>query len=155
MSRLWIVLLASCLFSLPLSAQNQEEDGSLKEQIWNAKVAYFTGEIGLTKEESQVFWPIYNEYWKASQQAHRESRKALKAIVALEELGGYTEAEMKSRIDAYVSAVRREGELLDEYKVQFLQALPVGKVARMYVAEEGFRERMIRMWKDKENPHRK
>ena len=52
-----ITLLAITLFSL-LSLQAQEGN----DKIESLKIAYITKRLQLTPEESQKFWPVYNQY---------------------------------------------------------------------------------------------
>ncbi|MBO7278268.1 MAG: hypothetical protein J6U70_01525 [Bacteroidales bacterium] len=121
-----------------------------KEQVLKAKIAFFTTEINLSVEEAQAFWPLYNAYWDELQTIHQNTRKAFRAIEALEELGDYTPEEMSRRLDAYLAHFEEEAKVHKAYRARFLEVLSVEKLAKMYVAEEHFRDQMIRMWKDKE-----
>lgn len=53
-------ILILCTFKL----QAQETITDKEEEIKSQKIAFFTNKIGLTPEEAQVFWPIYNSYWE-------------------------------------------------------------------------------------------
>lgn len=144
------VLLAVLWTALSVQAQENKPKGEHHEQMMKAKVAFFTTQIGLTVEEAQVFWPLYNEFWDELHKIHKDSRKAYKAIVALEELGDYTPEEMNRRLDSYLAHFELEAQVHEKYRKRFEEVLPVSKVVKMYIAEEEFRDEMIRMWKDKE-----
>ena len=56
-------LLLSSLVAVaqPKTANDAETLEKKKEKIEAMKVAYLTNELELTVEESQAFWPVYNE----------------------------------------------------------------------------------------------
>ena len=148
-----ITLLLAILLSM-VSVQGQTPENRSKDEhhdrVMKEKIAFFTQEMDLTVEEAQVFWPIYKAYWDELHQIHQSSRKAFKAIEALEELGDYTADEMNRRLDTYLACFDQESDVHKNYRKRFAEVLSVEKVARMFIAEEQFREQMIRNWQDKE-----
>lgn len=146
-----ITFLLALILTIPSFAQGEKKDDktSHKEQIMAAKIAYFTSEIGLTPEEAQVFWPIYNKCWEDVQNAYKETRKSLKAIKELDRKGNYSESEMKKLINKYIDCFTEEGKLQDVYLNEFYKILPTEKVAKLYIAEDGFRRKLTEMWKEK------
>ena len=57
-----------------------------KEKLMAEKVAFLTLEIGLTPEEAQVFWPVYNQVEKEKDEAMFSMIKAHKDMLkAIEE----------------------------------------------------------------------
>lgn len=145
-----ITFLIALLLTIPSFAQSEKKDdkSSQKDQILAAKVAYFVTEIGLTPEEAQAFWPIYNKCWDDAQKAHKDTRKSLKEIKALNEKGGFSDSEMKKLIDKYIGSYMYEGKIQEMYLGEFYKILPVEKVARIYIAEDGFRKKLTEMWKE-------
>lgn len=141
------ILLVS--FSLFAQEDKMEKDKDFKEkmeQIQNAKIAFFTTEINLTPAEAEVFWPIYNQFTETVRNAHKETRRSFNELTKLKEKGGYTDAQMKQLIDHYIECWVAEGKVQEDYLARFYSVLPVDKVASMYMAEEGFRMKMIKMW---------
>ena len=98
MNKKLIVLLTVLLTAITVQAQDHKHREERKEQVKAAKIAFFTEEMGLSVEEAQVFWPLYNTMWDELQEIHRNTRKAFRAIEALEELGDYTAEEMNRDI---------------------------------------------------------
>ena len=43
------------------SAKAADAGEDWKEKIQSEKIAFLTTEIGLTPEEAQAFWPVYNQ----------------------------------------------------------------------------------------------
>ena len=60
---------------------------------------------------------------------------------------------MKRLIIKYPEDSVRDDEHERVYLDEFLEILTVDKVARMYIAEEDFRDKMIKMWKKPESGH--
>ena len=66
-----LVLVGACLHALPSQAQQQDRG----ERIRALKVAYITDKLQLTPEESEKFWPVYNQY-ETEQKRIRQKYKA-------------------------------------------------------------------------------
>ncbi|MBO5804759.1 MAG: hypothetical protein J6R25_06810 [Bacteroidales bacterium] len=148
-----LVILISILMAFPMTGQPQkkQEERPFREKVEATKVAYFTEKLNLTPEEAQVFWPIYNKWWGERQEANKQVHKAIKDIVALEEMGDYTDPQMKKLIKEYSRALSMESEVFDIYIEEFYKILPMEKVAKIFVAEKGFREILTNMWKEKKH----
>lgn len=149
-----LAILLSIFISAPMLAQPHKkgDDAPFKEKIEATKVAYFTEKIGLTPEEAQVFWPTYNKWWSEKQVAHKELHKSLKAIEDLEAKGNYTAPQMKKLINEYSKNLSMESEIFDMYIEEFYKILPIEKVAKIFVAEKGFRDILTKMWREKKHP---
>ena len=59
-TRYILPILVILFMSLPSSAAAQNQ----KDDLEALRVAFITKELKLTSDESQKFWPIYNEYLK-------------------------------------------------------------------------------------------
>ncbi|MGB5236735.1 MAG: hypothetical protein WBN59_03810, partial [Flavobacteriaceae bacterium] len=65
-----------CLFAtLVLFGQG----GPGREKIKTLKVAFITERLGLTSDEAQAFWPVYNQHEKEIQRIRRMERVEIKA----------------------------------------------------------------------------
>lgn len=128
-------------------AQNQQGNGNGRkdyfERVKSEKVAFFTDKLDLSPEEAQVFWPVYNEYWKESQKAHKAT---MKAFGEMNPKKGDTlsDADLESKVAAYIKASAEEQKVMQAYYPKFKKVLPIAKVAKLYQAEEAFRMKMIR-----------
>lgn len=133
--------------SLSVSAQDKDTKNR-REQIENAKISFFTSEIGLTPEESRLFWPIYNKFSEDIMQAHLNTRESYKDIKKALEENSLSDIEMKKMVIKYLDNFEREGQLQKLYMSEFFKVLSANKVAKLYVAEEAFRMTMIKKWRD-------
>ncbi len=128
-------------FSFSATAEdNPMEDW--KDKMLSQKIAYLTVELGITPQEAQVFWPIYNEVEKEHDAAMSEVFRTFieldKAVKAKK-----SEKEISQCLDNYHKAMQAqidvEKKTIDKYK----KALPVEKLAKLYIAEENFRRQQI------------
>lgn len=120
------------------------------ERIQSMKVAFFTTKMELSKEEAEAFWPIYNKYREEIYSARKKIRENYKEIKRLSESSNPSELELKKVLNAYIDLYQKEAEIDKLYIFEFYKIIPVEKVAKMYVAEEEFRQEMINIWrKDK------
>ena len=130
----------------PESSKNKEKQ---REQIASVKIAFFTTEIGLTQEEAQLFWPVYNEYWSAKSKLHKEIGKSVKDLKMLLEKENVTDSEVKAATEKYLNSCQKDSELEREYYQKFQKILSPVKIGKMYVAGDKFRDKMIRSLREK------
>ena len=135
------ILLSTAAFAQP--RQDNEGPKNHFERIKAEKIAFFTDRLDLSSEEAQVFWPVYNEYWKASEDAHRATMKAFHAT-APKKGETISDSDLEAKVEAYVKAAATEQKIMETWYPKFKKVLPIGKVAKLYQAEEEFRMNMIR-----------
>lgn len=106
------------------------------EEIRNMKIAFFTDALQLTPEQSQQFWPVYNQYWNARREVGRKRRDLYDRIRQgkggerqFEELLGVMDAERKVTAD---------------YIAKFRRILPASTAAKVFVADEDFKNFLLR-----------
>ena len=149
----FVAVLLSLLIAFPLLGQQnkKQEEKSFREKVEATKVAYFTEKLNLTPQEAQVFWPVYNKWWSERQEAYKKVHESVDAIVKLEEKGGYSDPQMKKLINQYAQNLALEAEIFDMYVDEFYKILPTEKVAKIFVAEKGFRDILTKMWREKKH----
>ena len=133
MKRLLTICLLAAL-SLGTFAQDKEHSHREKmaEKFQADKVAFISQKMDLSVKEAEAFWPIYNEYSKASDEVHKAVMEAVGKIHKASEL---TDAEASAAIDALLAAQKKENELQSQYTEKFKKVLPVKKVAAFFAAE--------------------
>lgn len=155
--RHFLFTILTIVISLPSWEQTNapQDDKSFKDKVEATKVAYFTERLELTPEEAQVFWPIYNKWWKDKMDAHHKVHTTMKAIVDLDKKGGYTDPQMKKLINEHAQSLSLESQVFEIYLEEFYKVLPVSKVAKIFAAESGFREILMNMWKEQHRKERR
>ncbi|MEO1435158.1 MAG: hypothetical protein AAFV80_06440 [Bacteroidota bacterium] len=126
----WII----CLFLFLGTAVNSFAQSG--ERIKAAKVAFITDHLQLTVEESQAFWPLYNEMESKIQ----EIKKSAKAPGKIELMN---DAELEEHLLKSLNARKQEAELYIEYYDQLKSVLPIRKLAMLQNAEKEFRKILV------------
>jgi Spy/CpxP family protein refolding chaperone len=129
-------------------AQPGKEKHQDFEKYKAMKVSFMTEQLELTPQEAQQFWPIYNEFEKKRFEFH-QSRRTLEEKVK-KNYDKYTETEFREISYEMVDQFREEYDLMKEYNEKFLKVLPAKKVVMISPAENDFRFRMIREFREKE-----
>ena len=140
-------VMASILLLVGASAFAQVQGNRQQGNDWMArmrseKIAFLTSEIGLTPEEAQAFWPIYN---KAEAESSAAFDATMKAYRALEDAVRQkkSEKEISKLLDDYTTAVNNSQTANVKYVAQYKKILSAEKVAKLFVAEERFRNNQI------------
>ncbi len=120
----------------------QEVSASGTEKIQAQKVAFLTNRMGLTADEAQKFWPVYNEYDALRNQILEQRRST--SYYYTQNANKLSEKETDAIIQKYISLQKQETDLLEKYNARFRQILPASKVMKLYVAEVEFRNFLLR-----------
>lgn len=120
-----------------LSMQRHHER---QEKIQARKVAYFTNKLELTPGEAQVFWPVYNEYWKKRDRLFMERQNLLNKIQSTDVFDDKKARQVTQRL---LAIAQDEANLLREYDEKFVKLLPPKKLLKYYAAEESFKMVLI------------
>jgi hypothetical protein len=142
MERLLFAIISGILFSaMSLGSYAQDEEMSVREQIQSEKIAFFTEKIGLTLEEAEKFWPVYNEYWDKKNKLIKERKESMNYYIKHSD--SMTKKELEKVADQYVNYRQKKGELLKEYHKKFKEILPIEKVMRIYMADYDFKAYLL------------
>ena len=114
-----------------------------KEKMMSEKIAFLTIELGITPEEAQAFWPVYNEINKERDEAMHNVFKTYKALENAVE-AGKSEKEVSSLLDKYLDALDAQREVESKAAGRYRKVLSENKVAKLYIGEEKFRRQHIR-----------
>ena len=121
-----------------------------KEKLMAEKIAFLTLEVGLTPEEAQAFWPVYNQVEKEKDEAMFNVIRTYKEMnKAIEEKKSAN--EISALLDKYLEAQKKVNEVENSIAAKYKAVLPLEKVAKLYVAEEKFRRLQIRKLHDAES----
>lgn len=128
----FIIAIYICLSADATYAQMQK-----REKIEAIKMAFITQRLSLSPDESQNFWPLYNQYQKEIRDLILQRRAAKNdpnpnPIEAIDE---------DLDIDGKIVAVRKK------YRKEFTKVLSPDKINQFYIAERDFREELIKQLK--------
>ena len=133
-----LVLIISAHISLAQDGSKSEKEEQLRAQ----KIAFFTEKIGLTPDEAQEFWPIYNSYWNKKNSIIADRKKTMTDFMAKSDQ--LSEKEMVNYANKYINYEMQLAELLDEYHLKFKKILPIEKVIKIYLADYEFKTYLLK-----------
>lgn len=133
------------LFSINSFAQSNDapppgpppRDGKMDDKIQSMKIAFITQQLDLTPEESQKFWPVFNQFEK-EMKALRDNRKD-----GPPNFDSMNDKEVEKFVDDEVMRRQKEIDVMKKYNAQFKQVLPIRKVAKLYGAQEAFKHELL------------
>lgn len=134
---LWVIL-----FSLPVLAQPKGAGKAKKEKIQQMKIAYITKELDLSTEQSEKFWPVYNEMEKKIKDNRKEKRELAKDLnTNLETL---SDAEVKTKVDAIQQKDADELKLKKEYGEKIAGVIGYKKSVKLVSLERKFKQELLK-----------
>ena len=125
------LVLTQFLMLLNSNAQTKKPKSREIEAI---KIGYITRRLELTPEESQKFWPVYNQYQKELGFLNQQKRQ--------ERIKNANNPDQL--IDDDFSFDTKILEMRKKYRYKFTQVISNEKVKRLYIAERDFREELIK-----------
>lgn len=135
-----ILIIALLLFSLTGIAQRKFDPQTL-ELIKTKKIAFMTEQIGLTSQEAEKFWPVYNELEKERYMLMDKKRDLEHMSEAPKP--GMSDADYRKLACEIAATHAKEGKLIEEYNLKLLNILPAEKVVKLYRAEGKFRASLM------------
>lgn len=143
------LVLACCLCASSF-AQNQEPkdcckapDGKGRERMQAEMVCFMTERIGLTPEEAQAFWPVYNKIEAKQRELFAAEGKAFAALMDALKEENAGKANVDKLLNEYLAAMQANENLHARNVEQYKAVLPAEKVARFFASQEAFRRHMI------------
>ncbi len=137
MKKVFIVAIWATLYYSTAFSQND----NAKDKIEAMRIGFITQRLALTPEESQQFWPIYNQYSDRLKQIRLEAKSPRPLITLNDE---ETEKFIMSNFDRDI----KEIELKKEYFVKYKKILNVRRVALLQTTERDFVEQVLKKWKE-------
>ena len=120
---------------------------SEKDKLEVLRVSFISKEIELTINESEKFWPVYNEYndkVKAVKRNLRQSYKRKKEPLSDADAEELHILEIQSR--------QAELDLYKQYSEKIKLIIGVKKLVKLRLAEEEFKRQIINTIKEKNEP---
>jgi len=117
----------------------QQRDRAELQQIQDAKVSMITNRLKLTTEQSEKFWPVYNEF----SEKRRELRRAQRRIIMEKREGGMTDRAALSNLKEIQELKQKEVNLEKEYHEKFLTIISPSQLAELQSAEKAFNDMLL------------
>ncbi|AKD01844.1 hypothetical protein POKO110462_22140 [Pontibacter korlensis] len=146
MKRFTLFLFLCCALALgsTVAVAQDSRTQERRENVEAAKIAYLTDKMGLSSEQSQKFWPLYNEYENKRRTLIKGYRSGYRRDV--EEL---SEQEAKARIDNMFITKEKELELEKEYANRYLKIISNKQLIKLYRGEREFTKMLLKRLDEK------
>lgn len=132
-----IALLPICLLlALPLLPGQIPEDGPMRERLEAMKVAFITEKLALSPEQSQAFWPVYNEYQEKRETLRSEARPK-------RTLAQMNDSDIKAMLDKQLETEVKLLDLRRTYFDRLQEVITVRQVALLQQAERDFNKQIV------------
>lgn len=135
MKRLLFVIVVLGI-SLAVRGQNNEA----RQKIESAKIALISERLGLTPEDAQKFWPIYNEYSKKRRENHQEFTQARRNFNP----ETATDQETQDMLKLGRRVKEKQLNLESEYSDRMLQVLDSKQLMSLQNAERDFKKMLLK-----------
>lgn len=109
------------------------------KKIEAIKASYITRRMDLTPEESQRFWPVYNQYQKELTQILIQKRQNMQQ----------SQDDPEKRLNTDIEYENKLLLLRKKYKNEFLKVLTAEKVSLLIRCEREFKEELIQQLKNR------
>lgn len=135
---LQLVLFCALMLGSTVAMAQTGRPQDKRENVEAAKVAFLTDKMSLTSEQSQKFWPLYNEYESKRRDLVRAYRSGYR-----EDVDQLSEQEAKARIDGMFVTREKELELEKEYVARYQRVISPNQIIKLYRSEREFTKLLL------------
>jgi len=114
----------------------------MRERIKTIKIWQLTEEVGLTTEQSEKFFPVYNKHQNDHQKLDEERLSLLRKLDELSEKSDVSEGEIKKALDELSEIDGKLIGLRKSFMNEVSGVLSIRQVAKLLVFEEMFMRRL-------------
>lgn len=133
----YIYIFLFCVIAVFAVAQ----PGTKRDKIEALRVSFISSKVSLTTQETQLFWPLYNEYNDKLDALKKTFRQQFVKDV---DFNAMSDKEADAYLSAELLVKQKEYELSKEYHEKFKKVVPVKKIVLIRRAEEEFRKELIK-----------
>ncbi|AYA36107.1 periplasmic heavy metal sensor [Hymenobacter oligotrophus] len=115
-------------------------NGPRMERLESARVAYITEKLALTPEQSQRFWPLFNEYTEKRRALRRQAGEARRGT----DYSAMSDKDIRAALNQQFAMRQNELNLDKEYVARFEKVITLRQVAQLQQAEREFTRALIK-----------
>lgn len=144
MKNILYILLMVCAASTVVAQEGDETQptqSAAKEKIKAARIGFITQRLGLTPEQAEKFWPIYNEFTEK----RSELRKPLKDAERSIDPKTADPKQNQALVDLGLKVKQDELTLEKEYSGKLMNVITAQQMLNLHQAERDFRNIIINM----------
>ncbi len=134
-SRIVVASLAVALLATELRAADAPQDTNqiVRESLRADKKALVATNLGLTRQEGEKFWPVYDKYQKEIFEVQSQLFEVIEEYAST--LDAMTDENARDLTERYLAAEEERAKIRRKYFAPISAVLPGVKVARFYQIE--------------------
>lgn len=138
------LLLLALLFFAPFAftQDNGNDRLSRKEKIDRLKIAFITKELDLSVDQSEKFWPVYNEMEKKVDEQKKARRTTAKDLKA--NLETLSESDIKKKTNSVLDNDIKTAQLKKEYNDKIAAIIGYKKATKLLSLEARFKRELLK-----------
>jgi len=138
--------LVSVSFGQPPGPGPWPENGprreKMRQRIKVIKISQLTEAVGLTPEQSEKFFPIYNQHQKEHEKLEEKRQEIIEKLQDLGEKEDPSESEIRGAIDELTALDNQFASLRGEFIKDISGVISIKQVAKLLVFEHNFMRRL-------------
>lgn len=138
--------LVSVSFGQPPGPGPWSENGprreKMRKRIETVKIWQLTEAVGLTSEQSEKFFPIYNENRKEHEKLENKRQEIIEKLAELGEQENPSESEIRKEIDELTALDSQFAGLRGKFVNDISGVLSIKQIAKLLVFEHNFMRRL-------------
>jgi hypothetical protein len=144
-----LLILFLGLFSINLNAQPNKKQGNKaeKDKIEQLKINFINTELKLSAEESEKFWPIYDELTRKLRIEKRIQKTTNNELK--NNFNSLTELEFKTKTNKVLDSQIKVAQLNKEYNSKIAEVIGYKKATELLSIERRFKRELLQKLKDK------
>ncbi|MBS0000693.1 MAG: hypothetical protein KFF73_17055 [Cyclobacteriaceae bacterium] len=131
------ILILSVFF---ISQQGFGQGNDAREKIEAARIALISERMGLTPEQAEKFWPVYNEYDQRRRELSRELQGARNEV----DMNNITEEQSQQLMNLSLNVKERQLQLEKQYARRLTNIISSQQLLSLKKAEDDFRKMILR-----------
>jgi hypothetical protein len=130
--------------SLNIAAQpgSKIKDGSARERIKAQRTAFITDRLSLSPEESQKFWPVYNQFTEELEGLKKTQNKSRRN--GINKLAFISDQEAEKILEEEIQIQQKIVDLQQKYQQELKKVISVKKILMLYQVERDFKMELLR-----------
>jgi len=119
-----------------------QEHRSKEERIQALRVAFITEELALTPEQSQGFWPLYNELQGKLKVLKKNHKKR-------PDIDNMSDVELEALLENHLKMEEEKIALHRSYAQRFKKVITIRQIVKLTQSEHRFRKELLRRAKER------
>lgn len=116
-----------------------------REKIQAARIALITERLGLSPEQAEKFWPVYNEYTQKRRALSKDLQQARNQV----NINQMTEEQSQNLMNMSLDIKERQIQLEKQYAQRLTNVISARQLLSLKKAEDDFRKMILRQLEER------